>query len=363
MEGGSVTSRLDASARTPATGRLAWVDAAKGLSILLVVLHHSVWFLQKSGQAPAAVVTANEALASLRMPLFFLASGLFVAGALAASWRTLLHKRVAFFLYLYVIWTIIRFTFFATVIPPGVDPDDSANPVRLVWALLLPGPSMWFLYALALFAVVCKLIRRLPVWLQLGAAGVLSALAGAEVVEFESGPWTRIARYFFFFLLGWHARGLVERLAASSGAVKVVAAAAGCVAAAAAAVMLDLQSVPGVALALNMAAVTFGVLFAAWIARYRIGRPLVSLGQQTLPVYLLHIFWVALVMVGLQGVDVPLVTGYLLPAVMAVVLTVLSLLTHRLLVRAGATWLFALPSRLAYRPPAPAAPAPGHSDR
>jgi uncharacterized membrane protein YcfT len=339
--------------------RLAWVDAAKGMSILLVVAHHSVAFLQASGLVPSAVVAANTALASMRMPLFFLASGLFVAGPLAASWRTLLHKRVALFLYLYLLWTLLRFAFFQIPAVDAIDPYHTSDPVTtLALALILPGSLTWFLYALALFAIVCKLIRRVPVWLQLPVAGALSALAGAEVVQFESGPWTRIARYFFFFLLGWHARGLVQRVAASSNALKVVAAAAGCVVAAAAAVVLDLQPVPGVALALNIAAVTFGVLFAAWISRYRIGRPLVALGRQTLPVYLLHIFWLAAVMVGLQYLDVPVVAAYLLPAVMAVVLTALSLVTHRLLVRAHAPWLFALPARLAYRPPAPTVPAP-----
>jgi uncharacterized membrane protein YcfT len=295
----------------------------------------------------------------MRMPLFFLASGLFVAGPLAASWRTLLHKRVALFLYLYLLWTLLRFAFFQIPAVDAIDPYHTSDPVTtLALALILPGSLTWFLYALALFAIVCKLIRRVPVWLQLPVAGALSALAGAEVVQFESGPWTRIARYFFFFLLGWHARGLVQRVAASSNALKVVAAAAGCVVAAAAAVVLDLQPVPGVALALNIAAVTFGVLFAAWISRYRIGRPLVALGRQTLPVYLLHIFWLAAAMVGLQYLDLPVVAAYLLPAAIAVVLTALSLVTHRLLVRAHAPWLFALPSRLAYRPPAPTVPAP-----
>lgn len=336
---------------------MAWVDAAKGLSILLVVLHHSVAFLQTSGLVPPPIVAANTALASLRMPLFFLASGLFVAGPLAASWRTLLHKRVAFFLYLYLLWTLLRFAFFQIPAVDAADPYQTSDPVMtLALALVLPGSLTWFLYALALFAVICKLIRRVPVWLQLSVAGVLSALAGADVVEFESGPWTRIARYFFFFVLGWHARGLTQRLAASSSLVKVVAAAAGCVAAAAAAVMFGLQPIPGVAFALNIAAVTFGILFAAWISRYQIGRPLVVLGQQTLPVYLLHVFWVAAGMLALRQLDIPPLAGFALPVVMTVVLTVLSLLTHRLLVWAGARWLFALPSRLAYQPPAPAVP-------
>lgn len=333
--------------------RVVWVDAAKGMSILLVVAHHSVLFLESTGQAPAAVVAANSALASLRMPLFFLASGLFAAAPLAAPWRTVLHKRVALYLYLYALWTVIRFAFFLSV-PGVVDPYDSTDPVGLALALLVPGPGMWFLYALAVFSVIAKVIRRVPVTLQLVGAAVLSLLAGAEMVQFDSFSWTFMTRYLFFFLLGCHARRLIERLARSSNAMWVVIAAGLCVGGAVGAVLLGVRLVPGVALALNCLAVTFGVLFAAWISRYRIGRPLVLIGRRTLPVYLIHVLWLAGIMIGLQRVDLPPLVGYVLPVVLAVVLTALSLLTHRLLVAGGATWLFALPSRVAYRAPDPA---------
>jgi uncharacterized membrane protein YcfT len=344
-------STLEAPTRRTAAARLDWVDAAKGISILLVVAHHVVWYLQRSGQAPAAVIAANEALASLRMPLFFLAAGLFAAGPLAAPWRTLLHKRVAFFLYLYVVWTIIRFTFFATVVPPEVDPDDSANPLGLALALLLPGPSMWFLYALAVFAVVAKLMRPLPVAVQLGAAAVLSALVGAGMVEFGDSRWTYMSRFLFFFLLGCYARHLVERLARATTLPRVALASVVCVGAAVTAVAFGLRTIPGVALALQCLAVGFGVLFAAWIARYQLGRPLVALGKQTLPIYLTHMLWLAAIMIGLRHLDLPLPAAYALPFAMVPVLTVLALLTHRVLLAARATWLFELPSRLAYRAP------------
>jgi uncharacterized membrane protein YcfT len=340
--------------------RVEWVDAAKAMSILLVVAHHTMWFLVNAGQAPAALVAANTALASLRMPLFFLASGLFAAAPLAAPWRTVLHKRVAFFLYLYVLWTLIRFVFFLAL-PGVVDPYDSANPVGLALALLLPGPGMWFLYALALFSVIGKLIRPVPVWLQLGAAGVLSALAGAEILAFDSFSWTFMARYLFFFLLGCHAPQLIERLARSSSTLKVLAAAGASAGSAAGAVALDIRWIPGVALALNVLAVTFGVLFAAWISRFRVGRPLVVLGRHTLPVYLVHILWVAVIMTGLRWVELPLVAQYAAPVVMAVVAAGLCLLTRRVLVAAGAPWLFALPSRLAYRAPQPQQAAPSRA--
>ncbi|HXV92629.1 MAG TPA: acyltransferase family protein, partial [Pseudonocardia sp.] len=139
--------------------RLEWVDAAKGIAILLVVAHHAVMFLEATGHAPGPVVVVNTALASLRMPLFFLASGLFAAGPLAAPWRTLLHRRVAFFLYLYALWTLIRFVFFS-VVPQTVNPDETSSLAVLALALVVPGPGMWFLYALAVFSVLGKLMRR-----------------------------------------------------------------------------------------------------------------------------------------------------------------------------------------------------------
>jgi uncharacterized membrane protein YcfT len=351
VERGMMTQAVEAPSPGETRSRVAWVDAAKGLSIVLVVFHHTVYFLDTSGLAPAPVVAGNEALASLRMPLFFLASGLFVAGPLAAPWRTMLHKRVAFFLWLYLVWTLIRFTFFATLVPPGVDPDDSANPMNVILALLLPGPSMWFLYALAVFSVIGKLLRRVPVAVQLAAAGVLSALAGAGLLDFDS-RWTYMSRFLFFFLVGWHGKQLIERLARASSLLKVVAAAVVCVAAAGGAVVFDLRTVPGVAWALNCIAVIFGVLFAAWISRYWLGRPLVGLGRRTLPIYLTHMLWLAAIVAGIRHLDVPSVVAYALPVVITIALVGLSLVTQWLLVRAGGTWLFALPSRLAHRTPA-----------
>jgi uncharacterized membrane protein YcfT len=337
--------------------RLAWVDAAKGLCILLVVAHHAVLFLQVSALAPPAVVAANTAIASMRMPLFFLVSGLFVAGPLAAPWRTLLHKRVAFFLYLFGVWTLLRFAYFHIPGVAAVHPYiDDTDVVTLAMAPLVPGSGVWFVYALALFAVIGKLAAGVPAWAQLAAAGVLSALVGAEVLHLPIDVWARMARYLFFFLLGWHARTLVERIAMASTAPRVAAAAAVCVAGAAGAVLLGIRSIPGVALGLNLLAVAFGVLLAAWISRYRVGRPLVALGAQTLPVYLIHVFWIAVVMAGLPHLGVPPVAAYALPVVIAVACTALSLLTHRVLVTAGASWLFALPGRLAFRAPAPVRP-------
>ena len=62
--------------------RHTWVDAAKGISILLVVMVHTRSWLDYAGIETGAVM--NELIAAsnhVRMPLFF-----FVAGLFAAKW-------------------------------------------------------------------------------------------------------------------------------------------------------------------------------------------------------------------------------------------------------------------------------------
>ncbi|MEL7540907.1 MAG: acyltransferase family protein, partial [Pseudomonadota bacterium] len=75
--------------------RLAHIDAAKGVSIFLVVYWHAV----------DDRLVFNEALWMLRMPLFFFVSGLFAAKALELDWRAFLSNKVGNILYLYVFWT------------------------------------------------------------------------------------------------------------------------------------------------------------------------------------------------------------------------------------------------------------------
>lgn len=335
---------------TRASGRIDWVDAAKGMSILLVVVHHVVYLMEPHGLVPGPVSALNSALASLRMPLFFLASGLFAWAPLAASWRTLLHKRVAFFLYLFLLWTLLQGVVF-WALPAGVAPPDSArNWSELAWEAVLPGPATWFLFALAVFSVIGKLVRRVPAWVQLGASGVLCAAVGAGLLTFDSFAWTFMARYLFFFLLGVHARSLAESLAERAGPATVTAAGVACGALAGAAVLLDLRSVFGVAFVLNVAAVTFGVLLASYLSRFRPFRPLVVLGANTLPVYLTNVIVVAGIVAVLRGVPLPPVVGWVAPVVLGVLVVGVTLAGTWALRWAGASWLFALPRFLAYRP-------------
>ncbi|TCK25370.1 acyltransferase family protein [Pseudonocardia endophytica] len=339
--------------------RIDWVDAAKGMSILLVVLHHVVILMEPHGLIPGPVSAVNSAMASLRMPLFFLASGLFAAAPLAASWRTLLHKRVAFFLYLFVLWTILQSIVFMWVLPADVLPPDSPLTwVDVAWEALLPGPAMWFLYALAVFSIVGKLVRRTPAWAQLVVSGVLCAAVGAGMLTFESFAWTFMARYLFFFLLGVHVRTVVETVAERSSLLLCVGGGALCGLTAGASVALGLREVFGVAFLLNVVAVTFGVLLAGHLSRFRLFMPLVVLGRNTLPVYLTNVLVVSAVVAVTRHLPLPQTVGWVVPPILAVLVTGFTLLGTEALRWAGASWLFALPRFLAHRPAPTPAPAP-----
>ncbi len=331
-------------------GRTAWVDAAKGMCIVLVVLHHVVMFLEPHGLVPAPLSLLNTALASLRMPLFFLVSGLFLATALNRGWRALLHRRVALFGWLYVLWTAAQFALF-TALPAGTAPPMATQSVSgLLASPLLPAPSLWFLYALATFSVAARALRRVPAPLLLAVTGTSSALVGAGTIDIGPFGWEFMARYAVFFVLGWHGRRLVEQLAAATSPLRVAAAGTVAVAAAAASVLLGLREVPGVAFGLNLLAVGGGVLLAAELVRWRAGRVAVALGRRTLPIYLVNILVVGVLTVPLAGLVVPAAARYAVVGLVTAVVVVLALGLQRLLLAARCGWFYDLPGRWAVRP-------------
>lgn len=74
--------------------RLAWLDAAKGGAIVLVVFHHSLLHADDLGLAPRLYETANYYLRQMRMPMFFLASGLATSFLLHRPAGQYLSRRV-----------------------------------------------------------------------------------------------------------------------------------------------------------------------------------------------------------------------------------------------------------------------------
>ena len=186
--------------QTPTSpSRLAHIDAAKGVSIFLVVYWHAV----------DARLIFNEALWMLRMPLFFFVSGLFAAKALDLDWRAFLTQKVGNILYLYVFWTFLVFA--STILVAQVFGPDPINWQQPFMLFVEPPRTLWFMYALAVSFALAKLLKPLP------PLFVFAALFALYSWSISGGDWRtvpffeKVIRLFpFFYLAMWIKQPFLE---------------------------------------------------------------------------------------------------------------------------------------------------------
>jgi len=177
------------------TERIDWVDYAKGICIIMVVMMHSVLGVElaagQTGYMHGLVAFAKP----FRMPDFFLISGLFLAVVIDRDWRTYLDRKVVHFIYFYLLWVAIQFAFKA----PGLAAEHGGwmEVVRLyLLSYIEPFGTLWFIYMLPVFFVLTKAVRRVPAWLVWSLAALL------EMTHLSTG-WTLpdefAARYVYFY--------------------------------------------------------------------------------------------------------------------------------------------------------------------
>ncbi len=326
-----------------AGSRLDWVDLVKGAAIVLVALFHAGRLTHQAGLVGETWIQVNQVFSMARMPVFFAASGLFLASVLRRSWGELWHSRLSLLVWPFAVWLLLRFGWFWLVPLPSRPSENDAH--RLLASLWAPANGLWFLHALVLFTVLAKVTVRVPAWVQLGLAGAASAaLLGPLTL-----PWTypeRLGSYYVFFvgagLLGPRLRTAVTtaRTGTARGSVLVLAALTGAYVASPDPVH-DLLRLP-----LGAVSVAAAFHVAARAQRTAVGQALVRLGRQTLPVYVAHLLVLGGTVSLLLAVEAQVVgTAHevWLPLAMTPVAVVVALLVHRALVRVGLEVL--------YRPP------------
>ena len=166
--------------------RVDWVDYAKGICIVMVVMMHSVLGVElaarETGFMHAVVMFAKP----FRMPDFFLISGLFLPLVIDRNWRTYLDRKFVHFAYFYVLWVTIQFGFKA----PGFAAEQGWAHVGVEYleSFIEPFGTLWFIYLLPIFFVVIKATRRVPPPL------IWSIAAAMEMAHVMTG-WTAIDEF------------------------------------------------------------------------------------------------------------------------------------------------------------------------
>src|SRR5687768_5451902 len=143
------------SSRDP---RIPWVDYAKGICIILVVMMHSTLGVGEAMGGTGFMHHVVQFARPFRMPDFFLISGLFLSLVIDRPWRLYLDRKVVHFAYFYVLWLLIAVAFKW----PGLIAEQGigAGIGQFFLAFVEPFGTLWFIYLLPIFFVTAKLAKR-----------------------------------------------------------------------------------------------------------------------------------------------------------------------------------------------------------
>ena len=184
---------------TESKPRIDWVDYAKGICIILVVLMHANGGVEKLLGTETWFNGFIEWAKPFRMPDFFLISGLFLASRIDDPWRRYFDAKVVHFAYFYFLWIAIQHIF--KDVARGE--TDTSGLSHYASGLIQPFDTLWFIYLLAVFFVVVKVTR--------GISSVAMFAFGAwlEMLPIETGSILidEFAGRFVYFYVGyWLAR-------------------------------------------------------------------------------------------------------------------------------------------------------------
>jgi uncharacterized membrane protein YcfT len=189
--------------------RIDWVDYAKGICIVMVVMMHSVLGVEAAAGQTGFMHGLVAFAKPFRMPDFFLISGLFLSVVIDRDWRTYLDRKVVHFAYFYLLWVTIQFGFKA----PSFAAESGWSHVGLMYleSFIEPFGTLWFIYLLPVFFVVTKATHKMPPLLIWAVAALL------EMTHIATG-WTVIdefaARFVYFYsgyLFASHVFALSDR--------------------------------------------------------------------------------------------------------------------------------------------------------
>lgn len=197
-------------AATVSKPRLDWVDAAKGISIMLVVMMYSAYSV---GEDTGQIGILHHAIAwatPFRMPEFFLISGLFLANVIARPWARYADRRVVHYFYFYALWAVIHILFKTAVV--AGEPMTALS--YLAWAIVEPYGVLWFIYVLALVSAATKLLHtfRVPKWAGFALAAAL------QIAPVATGSYAvdQFAEFFVYFYGGYAFAPMIFKLVESA---------------------------------------------------------------------------------------------------------------------------------------------------
>lgn len=310
--------------------RIAWVDYAKGITIILVVLLHST--SEEFKYTP--ITELNNLLEPFRIPFFFFIAGLFIKKSLHSDLKVFLKSKVAHFLYIFVLWSVIKY--FVDTIPRYFIYDNTVNLKGILYIFVNPPSTLWFIYALLVFFIIARITRSftLVMFLISVVLYMISVQLGNDLFI------DRIARYLPFFLLGSLTSKKVIVAAKQIKTYHILIPIIFVL------IVSQLQSYHFIQIApikflLSISGIVCGIIIANLLTNIRLFSFLNYIGERTLIIYVMHFLPLNVMKLLLPRVIPDLPT-------LSVMLTLLvgitiPLIVERIVKKLNIHWLFQLP--------------------
>ena len=189
--------------------RVDWVDFAKGMCIVFVVMLHSTMRVESAADQQGWMHYVIQFAKPFRMPDFFMISGLFLGMVIASPWRRYVDRKVIHFVYFYLLWSTIQTVVKTPYWMVGEGQTVAEVAQSWAWGLVQPEGTLWFIYMLPIFFVVTRLLRPVPWALLLAGAAVLEMLpihTGSVLID-------EFAARYVYFLAGYLLAGHIFELA------------------------------------------------------------------------------------------------------------------------------------------------------
>jgi fucose 4-O-acetylase-like acetyltransferase len=189
--------------------RFAWIDYDRGISIILVTFRHCFEGLMNSGidlNAYPFLGYLNVFLFGFRMPLFFIASGLFVSSSLKKKGLlSYSNNRFKLILYPLLVWGTIQISLQLLF---SSHSNSEVHPIDYIYLLINPRKEGQFWYLNALFFVgliyaYLKEVARLKLFHQITIGFCLYFLLSfIRSANLDFGLLMDVFQYYVFFAIG-----------------------------------------------------------------------------------------------------------------------------------------------------------------
>jgi fucose 4-O-acetylase-like acetyltransferase len=270
--------------------RIEWVDCARGIGIILVVVGHVIDGLlasRMSGAAEPELKTAEEFIYAFHMPVFFVLAGLFAPRSLRKGPKEYWSDKLGGLLCPYIVWSILQLIVLVSL--------QGVTNTRWGWEdglgiIYQPIMQFWFLYCLLLaflaYRVVCHLGGGAATFfvMILAMSTILDNLdvSGTSVLG-------RARDNLPFFALGILLSREVWRVGATSSIILLGVSAAGFCAIYLLACRWQFRAMLPLGLVLSLPGIAAVFALSALLVRWEIAVPFSALGRFSLEIYLAHV--------------------------------------------------------------------------